>query len=193
LAHELLTGRTPWSSLTDKEVIRREIKTLRVAPPRRMSASAGALVCSLLTHDRRKRLGTRADADLQKARFFDGVDWNAVASQQCPPALTVGADCVARRDRETALAAYRARTAAHTEAAELGAESAAMPSPPPLPREECVEGRNSAQSSKDYDSNGNHNSKEPWYFGLPVVAEHPEISSHTASSIKKASYTNKAA
>jgi len=136
---------------------------------------------------------TRADADLRNTKFFANVDWNAVASQQGPPALAVGADCVARRDRESALAAYRARAAAHKEEAELGAASAENPSPPPLPREESVEGRNSAGGSKDYGSNGGHNNKEPWYFGLPVVAGHPEITPQAPRYNKEASNTNKAA
>jgi hypothetical protein len=151
LAHELLTGRTPWSSLTDKEVIRREIKTMRVAPPLRLSPPAGALVCALLSPDRAKRLGTRADADLQSAKFFASVDWAAVAAQQAPPALAVGADCVAPRDRDAALAAYQARhQALH------------------LQQQQHASGPGSGGS-------GAGPTQGPWYLGLPVVEEHPEV------------------
>jgi hypothetical protein len=48
LAHELLTGRTPWSSLTNKKVIQKEISGMRVAPPAGISPAAGMFICSLL-------------------------------------------------------------------------------------------------------------------------------------------------
>jgi hypothetical protein len=48
LSYELLTGRTPWSSLTDKKVIRKEIQNMIVTPPRKLSPPAGMFVCSLL-------------------------------------------------------------------------------------------------------------------------------------------------
>jgi serine/threonine protein kinase len=60
LAYELLTGRTPWSSLTDKKVIRKEIQTLIVAPPRKLSPPAGQFICSLLRQDHTRRLGKRS-------------------------------------------------------------------------------------------------------------------------------------
>ena len=176
LAHELLTGRTPWSSLTDKEVIRREIKTMRVAPPLRLSPPAGALVCALLTPDRKKRLGTRADADLRNAKFFATVDWNAVASQQCPPALAVGTDCVAPRDREAALAAYQARQVAlqhHCQQQQQqhgngnGSGSGGIP----------VEGSTHENNgSGNGSSGGSSEVVAPWRLGLPFVEEHPEVS-----------------
>lgn len=49
LAHEMMTGRSPWSSLTDKKLIKRQIRTLKIAPPQGLSPSAGAFVCALLT------------------------------------------------------------------------------------------------------------------------------------------------
>ena len=169
LAHELLTGRTPWSSLTDKEVIRREIKTMRVAPPLRLSPPAGTLVCALLTPDRKKRLGTRADADLRNAKFFGAVDWNAVASQQCPPALAVGTDCVAPRDREAALAAYQARQVALQQHCQQHGNSSGVVFP--------VEGSTREHSSGGGGGGGSGAGEitAPWRLGLPFVEEHPEV------------------
>ena len=48
LAHELMTGRTPWSSLANKKTIQKEITGMRVAPPAGLSPTAGMLICSLL-------------------------------------------------------------------------------------------------------------------------------------------------
>ena len=85
LAHELLTGRTPWSSVTDKKVIRREIKTLRVGPPLRLSPPAGLLICSLLQQDPTKRLGT--SNPVRSSPFFSALDWSAAAIGELPPAF----------------------------------------------------------------------------------------------------------
>lgn len=74
MAHELLTGRTPWSSHNDKKRIRREIKTLHVGPPPYLSPRASNLVCSLLQHDPKKRLGTYQAA--RSSSFFEALDWS---------------------------------------------------------------------------------------------------------------------
>ena len=110
LSYELLTGRTPWSSLTDKKVIRKEIQTLNVAPPRKLSPPAGQFVCSLLRQDFKKRLGTAADADIKGASFFAPIDWRATEAGEAPPAFTPPGVCVADSDTQAALDVYRQRT-----------------------------------------------------------------------------------
>ena len=87
LSHELLTGRTPWSSLTDKQVIKHEIANSSVAPPQCVSQEAGHLVCSLLRHDHRLRLGTKRDDEVMRAPFFHGVDWDATLRLAVSPAF----------------------------------------------------------------------------------------------------------
>jgi len=108
LSYELLTGRTPWSSLTDKKVIRREIRNLRVTPPLRLSPKAGHFVCSLLRQDRRERLGSKQD--VRSSSFFQSVDWDAMAAGETPPAFRMPTErCTHSADRNAALKSFIAR------------------------------------------------------------------------------------
>ena len=109
LAHELMTGRTPWSSLTDKKIIRKEIRTMNVAPPRRLSPQAGKLICSLLRQEHRARLGTKSDGEVFAASFFAAVDWAATAAQTAAPAFDPGQDGASDKDQQAALAQYLSR------------------------------------------------------------------------------------
>jgi serine/threonine protein kinase len=59
LTYELLTGRSPWSSLSDNRVIRREIRSLKVALPK-FSKGACHLVDGLLQKNHLVRLGTKS-------------------------------------------------------------------------------------------------------------------------------------
>jgi serine/threonine protein kinase len=70
LAHELLTGRSPWSSLTDKEAIRRDIVGVAVMPPPTVGSAAGKFVCGLLRKDHRRRLGAQSGEQVLNAPFF---------------------------------------------------------------------------------------------------------------------------
>jgi serine/threonine protein kinase len=106
LAYALLTGRTPWSSLTDKEIIRKEIQNLKVAPPRRLSPPAGQLVCALMTQDYKKRLGSVQDSDIRGAAFFQSIDWAGTERKECPPAFVPGETNVTKQDNTAAMAAY---------------------------------------------------------------------------------------
>ena len=65
LAHELLTGRSPWSSLTDKKLIRKQIRTMTISPPQNVSGAAGQFVCQLLSHDVPRRLGTQSSSQVK--------------------------------------------------------------------------------------------------------------------------------
>ena len=84
LAHELFTGRTPWSSLTNKKVIRREIKSLKVGPPPQVSPAAGLLVCSLL----QKALGAYAELNEILATGLE-VALTSVPAAECTLGLEV--------------------------------------------------------------------------------------------------------
>jgi len=87
LAHELLTGYSPWSSLTDKELIKKEIQTFKVVPPQFLSTRAGQFICSLLRQDYRMRLGTRSDSEVRSSPFFKSIDWEATAKNESEPAI----------------------------------------------------------------------------------------------------------
>jgi len=96
LTFELMTGRSPWSSLTDKKQIRAEIGSAEVKPPRRSgtkkaSKEAGRFVLSLLRRNVAARLGTGSDSEVQRAKFFAGVDWRATESRNTRPVLNPGA------------------------------------------------------------------------------------------------------
>ena len=106
LAYEIMTGRSPWSSLSDKKLVRHEIKTVKVMPPRRLSATAGKFICSLLHHDRTKRLGSKDDMELNESSFFGNIDWALANAQESPPAFVPGVASTFERDRQEAMAAY---------------------------------------------------------------------------------------
>jgi serine/threonine kinase 32 len=106
LAYALLTGRTPWSTLTDKDILRREIQTMQISPPRRLSPPAGQLVCALMTQDYRKRLGTKKDSEIKKASFFQTIDFKKMEMGQTPAAFEPGKRCVSEQDHLNAMSAY---------------------------------------------------------------------------------------
>ena len=109
LAYEIMTGQSPWSSLSDKKLVRKEIKTVKVMPPRRLSPAAGQFICSLLSHDRTSRLGAKDDEELKSAAFFRGVDWRATASRENQAAFVPGRVSTFEGDREEAISAYTNR------------------------------------------------------------------------------------
>ena len=99
VSYELLTGRSPWSSLTDKKQIRREIlldltssdqdsneqTDSRVRLPEcvhPVSAAAEGFVSSLLRRRHAARLGSRSDDELLGSPFFAGLDWRAVRLEE---------------------------------------------------------------------------------------------------------------
>jgi len=92
LMFELMTGRAPWSSLTDKKRIRHEIQMSCVAFPVQVGASEAAadFLASLLQRDFRLRLGTGRNSEVRKAPFFEGVDWHAIARGETAPAFECG-------------------------------------------------------------------------------------------------------
>ena len=89
LAHELLTGRTPWSSLSNKKVIRKEIKHTVVCPPVQLCPAAGSFIVRLLQKDPTRRLGTIADIDVTAAPFFASIDWEATRRGESEPVSSV--------------------------------------------------------------------------------------------------------
>jgi len=121
LAHELLTGRTPWSSLTDKAIIKREVTTMTVAPPIKVSRAGGQFICSLLRQDFRVRLGTTADAEVRTAAFFEGIDWDATERQEAAPAFVPpGPDETTQQEQRAALDHYLSRNRAVKETWSMG-------------------------------------------------------------------------
>jgi len=109
LAHEILTGYTPWSSLTDEAVIKEEIQLLDIVFPGDLSGSAQRLLRGLLNRDYKNRLGTKVDKDIRKAQFFSSVDWEATARLECAPAFIPAKDATAQDQKQKVLASYVAR------------------------------------------------------------------------------------
>jgi len=87
LAHELMTGRSPWSTLSDESQVRKEIKTLDVAAPKGLSLEAGTFLRSLLHKDHRQRLGTHSDSEVFAEPYFHGMDLAALEKGETPPAF----------------------------------------------------------------------------------------------------------
>jgi len=75
LAHELMTGRSPWSSLVDKDVIKSEVVGgVTLNPSRHLSICADAFVRGLLQRDALTRLGSTQDKDVRVcACYWCGV------------------------------------------------------------------------------------------------------------------------
>ena len=117
LAYEIMTGRSPWSSLSDKRKVRKEIKTLKVMPPRRLSSAASKLICSLLEHVVSKRLGTKDDRELNNAAFFKDIDWTATVARENSPAFVPGPETTFEQDRHGAIEAYLAQPSREEEEA----------------------------------------------------------------------------
>lgn len=110
LSYELMTGRTPWSSLSDKKLIKKEIQTMSVLPPRNVSRPAGQFICALLRQNHSVRLGSRADKDVKAAAFFDTINWDETSNQTAAAALAPGAKGCSATDRESSLKAYTTMT-----------------------------------------------------------------------------------
>jgi len=91
LAYELFTGRSPWTTLTDKRTIRNEILSpeVRTLPTGdHHSSEASSLVGMLLRRHPKSRLGYRSDHEVQSHSFFAArVDWDLVSSGRGIPAL----------------------------------------------------------------------------------------------------------
>jgi serine/threonine protein kinase len=88
LAHELLTGKSPWSNVTDKKVIKYEIINLALLPPRgSLSPEASYFITSLMCRNVNNRLGTKADSEIKKCSFFSSIDWIKLAGFQLAPAF----------------------------------------------------------------------------------------------------------
>ena len=106
LAYEITTGRSPWSSLSDKKKVRKEIQTVKVMPPRRLAPATGQFICSLLQQDSSRRLGFSDDSEVSMASFFRGIDWVATAAQTNAPAFLPGPVNTFERDRSEAIESY---------------------------------------------------------------------------------------
>jgi serine/threonine protein kinase len=111
MAHDIMTGQTPWSSMTDRDRIRHDIFNQEVLPPQELSFPAGEFVAALLHKDRRMRLGTRSDNEVIESPFFDCVDWKAVEQGQALPAFVPnqGTWSISPHDSSRSLALYRHR------------------------------------------------------------------------------------
>jgi serine/threonine protein kinase len=90
LAFELLTGRSPWSTMDDVQQMSYEILNVNFKPPRTRSQTAGGFICKLLTRDFRERLGTTIkdpENIVRNSPFFKGVNWDKFAAQRNKPAF----------------------------------------------------------------------------------------------------------
>lgn len=117
VAHELLTGNTPWSTLTDKKVIKKEILGTIISPPTNLTQGAGLFICALMHQEPRRRLGYLSDSKVRDAPFFKRVNWNAVARQDSPPAFLPSSVAVSDFRRESAFDEYRSRLTSRLPAA----------------------------------------------------------------------------
>jgi serine/threonine protein kinase len=187
LAHELLTGRTPWSSASNKQVIRREIRTLKVAPPFKASAAAGHLICALLRQDPLQRLGT---AGLVKdAPFFMSVDWEACVGGRLKPPFAPALRSFRPKDCINALKFYGEIALLQADA-EAAAASDSTGSPFRLPARKPRPAAPVADAGGDPAAHAaalavhaaaaaalaaEEEFAEEWYLGIEGVSMHPAV------------------
>jgi len=88
LAYELLTGRSVWTSLTDKRVIKREIVKVPLEQPLQgMSLKASEFISGLMSKDRRERIGYHKSREVLEHRFFtEFLNMMAVEQERTLPA-----------------------------------------------------------------------------------------------------------
>lgn len=106
VAYELMTGRSPWSSSSDSRVIRREIKSTKVALPKFLSFSAAQLIRALMNPDYEQRLGTASSEEVCDAPFFEGIDWDKMRRQETEPAIPLPRSSFMRSDCQQAIQTY---------------------------------------------------------------------------------------
>jgi len=107
MAFELLTGRTPWSSLTNPQIIKHEIETVNVNKfLTDFSPQVSSFICSLMNINFMERLGTRIDSDIMNDPFFTSIDWEATKLQETEPALYPDHICTSEEARHSSLELY---------------------------------------------------------------------------------------
>jgi serine/threonine protein kinase len=106
VAFELLTGKSPWSSLTNTEAIKWEIVKKDVTCPSHVSSDTTNFITALLNKDYNRRLGTESDEEIKLDPFFTGVNWEAMARLECEPAFVPSAINVNKEDQDEALEHY---------------------------------------------------------------------------------------
>ena len=125
IAHEVLTGRSPWSSLTDKWIIRDEIiAPSPVVSPSHLPEPAQRFIEQLLHKNYRLRLGSASSTDVLSAPFFAGIDWAATVTGVSLPAFVptpmkpAHRSCVLAEDQRVALNEYLMHTRKHPQSTE---------------------------------------------------------------------------
>jgi len=149
IAYEMMAARSPWSTLTDRAVIKHEIENCRVVlPPGLVSKEANGLVENLLERNALFRLGTARDGDVQLAPFFRPIDWQAMERGETAPAFTVrecGPAVVDQAEGNKALSTYLEKSAVDLAAA------------------------------SSYSEVGQFGVRSPWFLGVDVVTSHPGL------------------
>jgi serine/threonine protein kinase len=86
LAYELLCGRPPFTA-ADPLAIYKRVAAGDVTLPAHLSGPARDLLRNLLVADTTRRFGCRVGGvgDVMRHRFFEGLDWGALAARALPP------------------------------------------------------------------------------------------------------------
>jgi serine/threonine protein kinase len=118
VAHELLTGYCPWSTLFDRNVIKSEIihkPILNHSEDSKLSPEASDFVKGLMCRDFEQRMGTKSDSEIKTCSFFSSIiDWNQLARLELPPAFVPNSSVnVNSEDQDEAIRSY-IRVSNHT-------------------------------------------------------------------------------
>mmetsp|Transcript_25859 Transcript_25859/g.57953 ORF Transcript_25859/g.57953 Transcript_25859/m.57953 type:complete len:540 (-) Transcript_25859:254-1873(-) len=177
LAFELMTGRSPWSSLADKKLIKKEIKSMKVVPPRRLSSPAGLFITSLLKQDATKRLGTKSDQEIHSASFFQKIDWDETTHQENRPAFVPGDNAFDESECDEALFTYIRKPSSTTESDSNSlSKSSSMESLPKTTQKTTgIFGSYSSGSLPALVAK--HEAEEDWWLGLAQITTKPEVGS----------------
>lgn len=92
LMHEMLTGRSPWKSETQQDVLAELREKAPVKLSKQLSSRGTAIISGLVMRNPRKRLGTRGAAELKSHPFFwprlkQSSDWKKLLNRQFKPPI----------------------------------------------------------------------------------------------------------
>lgn len=145
VAYEIMSGRSPWSSVHDLAQVKTEIlSSFKVLPPPHLSTTTRHLLRNLLEKDFCRRLGTMRDYEVQRAPFFSGLDWKAIENGRSAPAFEITDGQVTDpEDSRRALDKYQEKRP--DEAIDMAGED------------------------------GMFGVCSPWFLGVDVVTRHPAV------------------
>mmetsp|Transcript_49411 Transcript_49411/g.63391 ORF Transcript_49411/g.63391 Transcript_49411/m.63391 type:complete len:703 (+) Transcript_49411:99-2207(+) len=191
LAHEMMTGRSPWSSLTDKKLIKKQIKSMKIQPPDILSKGASDFICNLLTQDMNHRLGTKNSNYVKNASFFHNkIDWDKQENGLAPSAFKPPEIAFIKSECDNALSMYKGSDCTDANW-ELGVEE--VKTLPPVLKKDGSVSMVGSKKIKNKDNRSSSTSSSNSGTSSPRKGKDPSpthAGSHTSTSPRGSSSSN---